>query len=111
MFLVKISFAHLDKALFTKLVKSIVCPHLEYVNVIWHPAYERQEAKIENVQRRTTKVLQECKECSYTKRVKVLDLTSIKYRQLIADLVQTYKILPEIDNVTKMIFLKILKLT
>ena len=87
--------------MFTKLFKSIVRPHLEYANVIWHPAYKRQEAKIENVQRRATKVLKEFKDCSYTERLIALDLPSIKYRQLRADLIQTYKILHDIDNVNK----------
>ena len=35
--LIRRSFSHLDKELFIHLYKSIVRPHLEYANVIWHP--------------------------------------------------------------------------
>ena len=35
--IIKRSFKYMDKDMFIKLYKSIVRPHLEYANVIWHP--------------------------------------------------------------------------
>ena len=37
--LIKRSFTYTDKHMLLKLYKSIVRPHLEYANVIWHPFY------------------------------------------------------------------------
>ena len=55
--LIKRSFLHLDQSMFRDLFKSIVRPHLEYANVIWHPLYKRQASLIEGVQRRATKLI------------------------------------------------------
>ena len=62
--LIKRSFTFLDKDTFVKLFKAIVRPHLEYANVIWHPALKRQQISIEKVQRRATKILAEIKDLS-----------------------------------------------
>lgn len=99
--LVRRSFTFLDKFTFLKLYKSIVRPHLEYANVIWHPGLKRQQVVIEKVQRRATKSIAELKDLSYSERLVSLDLPSIKYRQIRADLIQTYKILHGIDNINK----------
>ena len=99
--IIKRSFSYLDVPMFTKLFKSIVRPHLEYANVIWHPVYKKQQFKLECVQRRATKILKELKDFTYSERLKALDLPSIKYRQIRADLIQSYKILHDIDNIKK----------
>ena len=84
----------------TKLYKAIVRPHLEYANVIWHPIYKRQIELLERVQRRFTKLIPSIKDLPYTERLKILKLPSIKYRQVRADLIQTYKIIHSIDNLS-----------
>ena len=97
--LIKRSFTHIDNNFLIKLYKSIVRPHLEYANVIWHPMYKRQIKLIEKVQRRFTKIIPNIKDLTYNERLRVLGLPSIKYRQIRADL-QTYKIIQRIDNLT-----------
>ena len=87
--LIKRSFTHIDKNFLIKLYKSIVRPHLEYANVIWHPMYKRQIKLIEKVQRRFTKIIPNIKDLTYSERLRVLGLPSIKYRQIRADLIQT----------------------
>lgn len=98
--LIKRSFTHIDQNFLIKLYKSIVRPHLEYANVIWHPMYKRQLKLIEKVQRRFTKIIPNFKDLTYNERLKRLRLPSIKYRQIRADLIQTYKIIHRIDNLT-----------
>ena len=98
--LIKRSFTHIDKTFMTKLYKAIVRPHLEYANVIWHPIYKRQIELLERVQRRFTKLIPSIKDLPYTERLKILKLPSIKYRQVRADLIQTYKIIHSIDNLS-----------
>ena len=99
--MIKRSFTFMDTDMFLKLYKSVVRPHLEYANVIWHPQYIRQQKQIENVQRRATKLVSNIKDLSYPDRLKSLNLPSIQYRQLRGDLIQTYKILNQLDNIRK----------
>ena len=66
--LIRRSFSYLDKEMFTNLYKSLVRPHLEYANVIWHPMYKKQLKLLEDVQRRATKILPELKEKTYTEQ-------------------------------------------
>ena len=89
--IIKRSFSYLDKELFLLIYKSMVRPHLEYANSIWSPKLKRQSAAIERVQRRATKLLYEIREWSYERRLKFLNLPSLKYRRYRGDLIQTYK--------------------
>ena len=104
--LIKRSFSYLDEEMFIKLYKSLVRPHLEYANVIWHPQFKRQSQLIEKVQRRATKLLTKLKDKPYHERLMALKLPSLKFRQTRADMIQTYKILNNIDNVNRNDFLK-----
>ena len=104
--LIKRSFTYLDKSMFNKLFKGVVRPQLEYANVIWHPIFKRQSIQIEKVQRRATKLLNEIREDSYADRLKALNLPSLKYRRLRGDLIQTYKIIHNIDNINAENFFK-----
>ena len=97
--IVKRSFEYLDNEMFLKLYKSVIRPHLEYANVIWHPMYQHQKHNIEAVQRRATRMIPNLKDKNYSERLRILKLPSIKYRQLRGDLIQTYKIITNIENV------------
>ena len=97
--IVKRSFTHLDKDTFVKIYKAIIRPHIEYANVIWHPRFKKQMKCIESVQRRATKLVPGLKDLPYIQRLQQLDLPSVKYRQVRADLIQTYKIIHKIDNI------------
>ena len=98
--LIKRTFTYLNKYTFLKLYKSLVRPHLEYGNIIWHPLYKKQSASIEKVQRRATKLLKECKEMSYSQRLKYLNLYSMKGCRLRGDLIETYKIFMDTQTLT-----------
>ena len=50
------------------------------------------------MQRRAAKLLYEIREWSYERRLKFLNLPSLKYRRYSGDLIQTYKILHSIDH-------------
>ena len=54
---------------------------------------------MENVQRRATKLVKNIQHKTYTERLKYLGLPSLQYRRLRADMVETYKILNNIDKV------------
>ena len=99
--LIKRSFTHLDKDSFVKIYKAIIRTNLEYGNVIWHPFYLRQIRLIEDVQRRATRILPALRNLSYQDRLRELKLPSLQYRRLRGDLIQTYKIVNELDNLDK----------
>ena len=82
----------------------MVRPHLEYGNVIWCPRLKRQSIEIEKVQRRATKLIPEICDLSYEDRLKYLRLPSLKTRRIRGDLIQTFKIFNNIDNIDKACF-------
>jgi transposase len=69
-----------------------VRPHLEYGNVIWYPHLKRQSIAVERVQRRAIKLIKECRNMSYSERLKYLNLHSLKGRRVRGDLIETYKL-------------------
>ena len=98
------TFTFLDKYSFLTIYKSLVRPILEYGNCIWSPIFKRQSIKIENVQRRATRLLPELTDMSYDERLKQLDLSSLKYRRKRGDLIQLYKLVHKIDNIDSLKF-------
>ena len=57
--------------------------------------------KIERVQRRATKLVPECEDLTYEERLKKLRLQSLGERRKRADLLQTYRIIHQIDDLAE----------
>jgi len=91
--LIRRSFVHLDSPLMKKLYISMVRPHLEYGNVIWHPQFKKDREILENVQHRATKLVPSLSKYSYEERLRQMDLPSLFYRRLRGDLIETFKYL------------------
>jgi hypothetical protein len=51
------SYDYLDCESMRLLFIALVCPHLEFGNVVWAPKLERDKKLVEGVQRRATKVI------------------------------------------------------
>jgi hypothetical protein len=90
--LIKRAFGYLTKDTFLRLYKALIRPHLEYGNTVWHPRLIRQSTAIERVQRRATRLLEECRDMTYMQRLQYLGLHSLKGRRIRGDLIETYKI-------------------
>ena len=86
------TFTFLDKTTLMRLYTSMVRPHLEYANQIWHPRYKKDIASLENVQKRATKLIPEIKDLSYKERLQYLKLPTLPYRRLRGDMIETYKL-------------------
>ena len=97
--MIKRSFTYMDKNMFTTLYKSIVRPHLEYGSNIWSVMYKKEAIQIENVQRRATKLVKNIQHLSYSDRSRYLGLPSLQYRRLRSDMVETFRIINNIDMV------------
>ena len=87
---------NLDKETFLPLYTALVRSHLDYGHSVWSP-YQQQDIKqLESVQRHATKKVNGLKNMPYQERLKHLGLTTLKYRRLRGDMIETYKILHEI---------------
>jgi hypothetical protein len=81
-----------------------VRPILEYNSCTWNPYLLKDIEKIEAVQRFITrKICMRCKICydSYTDRLRILNLQSLEFRRLKADIVMTYKIIHGLVDLDK----------
>jgi hypothetical protein len=105
--IIKRTFTFLDKSMFIRLYKTLVRPLLEYGNVIWYPRLKRQSAMIERVQRRATKLIYELRDNTYEERLRILELPSLKARRVRGDLIQTYKIFNDIDDIDRITFFEL----
>ena len=72
-------------------IYSIVRPHLEYANVVWHPRFKKEIVQIERVQRRATKLVPGLRDTPYEDRLQQLDLPSLVYRRYRGDMIEVYK--------------------
>ena len=75
------------RVLFTSLVR----PHLEYGNVIWHPYLRKNIEMIERVQHRATRMVPGLSKLSYEDRLRKMDLPTLDYRRSRGDAIEVYK--------------------
>ena len=61
--------------------------------------YKKEAIQIENVQRRATKLVKNIQHLSYSDRSRYLGLPSLQYRRLRSDMVETFRIINNIDKV------------
>ena len=76
----------------------MIRPHLDNGQIIWPPQLMRQSKKIENVQRRATKIVPSLKDLPYDKRLKNLKLPTLRYRRIRGDMINEYKLLSYNDH-------------
>ena len=103
---IKRNFKHLDKESFLHLYKSLVRPHLEYASCAWYTLYKKDAIAIENTQRRATKLINDIRNLSYTERLINLGLPSLEYRRIRADVIQVYKYMNNLDQMSKPLIVK-----
>lgn len=80
--IIRRSFTYLDEEMFRLLFKALVRPHLEYAQSVWCPHLKKHIELIENVQRRSTKLIPSLKNISYEDRLQKLELPSLRFRRL-----------------------------
>ena len=105
--------AAVKKTIYTKnkitiplLYMPLVKPLLEYANAMWGPHYKMDKQKIERVQRRATKLIEDIKHLSYEERLYNLNMPSLQRHRSRGDMIDTYKIVTGIYDVDKETFFK-----
>jgi len=97
------TYEHLDEESFALLFKALVRPHLEYANSVWCPYKKKDITKVENVQRRASKLIPTLRNLPYEERLRKLKLPSLTYRRARGDMIEVFKIRkglydPEVSN-------------
>jgi len=76
------NFKYMSSDTFVMLYKTLVRSHLEYDNCVWSPYRQMDIEKIEKVQMRATRMVQQLKNSSYEARLRRLNLPTLKYRRV-----------------------------
>ena len=91
--LVRRSFANLDSATLPLLFKTMVRLFLEYGNLVWGPFGKTDQKKVEQVQRRATRLVEAIRHLPYSERLRALKLPSLLYRRRRGDMIAVYQML------------------
>jgi len=91
--LIRRTFTYMDSELMKQLYTSLVRPHLEYGNVVWHPCLRKHIDMLEAVQHRATKMIPGFDKLSYEERLRRMGLPTLEYRRMRGDMIETYKYL------------------
>jgi hypothetical protein len=96
---IKRNFTCRDKKFIITLYKSMIRPHLDYCSQAWRPYLQRDINLIENVQKRALKCISGFEHLRYEEQLKRARLTTLECRRLRGDLIETYKLMHEIERV------------
>ncbi len=102
--LISRTFSSKKRSIVVKLNKSLVRPHLDYCSQAWNPHYINDIETIEKVQRRATRMIEECKNLKYEDRLRRTRLTTLETRRIRADLLEVFKIVHGLDNIREDLF-------
>ena len=97
--IIRRTFTDMDKDSFLLLYKGMVRCHLEYAVSVWNPYKKGVIKDLENLQKRATKLIHNCKGLSYKERLIFLQLPTLKFRRCRGDMIEVFKILNSLyDN-------------
>lgn len=97
--LIKRTFKSIDKNSFLTVYKSLIRSVLDYGGGVYYPYTKKNIQLIENVQRRSTRIVPELKGLSYSERLQSLKLPTMYYRRKRYDLIQLYKIVHGYEDI------------
>ena len=105
--LIRRTIMYKEKQLIVLLYKAIVRPHLEYCIQAWRLYHKKDIDKLERIQRRATKMIQELRDLSYESRLLQCGLTTLKTMRLRGDQIEVFKIVNGYEDVDRNMFFKL----
>lgn len=96
--LVRKCFSKITLETFNTIYKSIIRPHLEYCNQVWHPYMRKHVNLIENVQRRATRLVSQLRDLDYESRLRELNLPTLAYRRKRGTMIEMFKLTNQLYN-------------
>ena len=97
--MIKRNFAYKSRTVILKLYKSLVRPHLDYCMQLWNPHFIKDKTMLEKVQAEATKLIPSLKDLPYQDQISRLNLTTLEDRRRRGDLIETYRIMHQIDKI------------
>lgn len=91
--IIKRNFAGATEQCLLNLYKTMVRPHLEYANQVWHPKRIQDLEQIEKVQKKATKIIVRGSRMTYESRLRKLKLPTLVYRRTRGDMIDTFKLI------------------
>ena len=104
---IKRTFSFMDCDMFNALYPSLVRSQMEHAVQAWSPHYRRDIDKLEKVQRRATKIIPAIKDKPYEERLKILGLPLLEHRRIRGDLIEVFKIMHGMENISMSQFFKL----
>jgi len=89
--MIKRNISSRNRNIIVKLYKALVRPKLEYCIQAWRPFLKKDIESLEKVQRRATKMIDECRGLKYEDRLKVTGLTTLEARRNRGDMIEVFK--------------------
>jgi hypothetical protein len=99
LFLLRRRFTNITYDHFKVLYSAFVRPHLEYCVQAWAPYLVGDINILERVQKQATRMVRSIRHLPYEQRLTRLNLFSLKRRRLRGDLIETFKIVRQINKV------------
>jgi len=99
--MIKRNFRRIDEEDFLVIYKAYIRPHLEYCVQAWSPHMQKDIQIFEKIQWSATKIVHRLKHLCYKDRFDMLGLMTLFVRRKRGDLIETYKILIEKENIEK----------
>jgi len=97
--MLKRTFTSRNTSTWSKLYKTYIRPHIEFAIPVWNPYRQKDIEKLEEVQRRVSKIPTQLSKMQYEDRIKRMGLTSHQIRRQRGELIQQYKIENGMDHV------------
>ena len=85
-----------EKVVMIAIYKALIRPHLEYCVQLWNPPAAHVSwgtvLELESVQRRFTRLIDEVGTLPYSRRLEILNLTTLAERRIRGDLIEAFKV-------------------
>jgi hypothetical protein len=97
-----------DAYVISRVYKALIRPHIEYCTQAWAPVARHGHwqliMKLESVQRKVTRLVNDIKNLSYKERLESLGLTTLLERRMRGDLIETFKIISGVSQYGSTLF-------